>query len=76
MIRMNGIAHIIVSVSDMQVSAPFYRALCGELLGMTCVSDDLDSIVSLAFCSSGAASVHVWMYVDCPLSLYVDVVVC
>jgi len=41
-IEANGIAHVVFSVRDLNVSAPFYKVLCRELLGMTCVLDDPD----------------------------------
>jgi len=35
---LNGVAHIVLTVSDWSLCAPFYRALC-QYLGLTCVMD-------------------------------------
>lgn len=37
-VEVNGVAHVILTVSDWKKSAPFYRAL-GQFLGWTCVMD-------------------------------------
>lgn len=39
MVEINGVAHIILTVTDWQESAKFYRKLLGEFLGLTCVMD-------------------------------------
>ena len=39
-LSINGIAHVVLTVHSIEKSAPFYREMCGEILGMTCVMDD------------------------------------
>jgi len=39
MVEINGVAHIILTVTDWQESAKFYRSLLGDFLGLTCVMD-------------------------------------
>jgi catechol 2,3-dioxygenase-like lactoylglutathione lyase family enzyme len=50
--EINGIAHIILTVRDMQRSAPFYRSLLGQL-GLTAVVDS----ESYLYCVGGRTGV-------------------
>lgn len=39
--QINGIAHVILTVSDLERARPFYTGLC-EAMGLTCVRDQPD----------------------------------